>query len=286
MAQLQIKRIGYALGTEVTGVDLGSALDDETIAAIRRAWLDHPVLSFPKQDLSAEQLMAFTSRFGELDDNETSRIRDPENPYVLINSNRPIDGKPWNGLKVGRHWHSDGSLTERPEIGTFLLCKEIPEVGGDTMYANTYMAYESLSPAMQRMIEPLSAVHDISTVNTRRDPAHHLQSRPPGVHPVVKIHSETKRKALYVGERATKFVGMKEEESKPLLQFLTRHAVTYEFTYRHRWQANELVMWDNRCTMHFALSDYDLRRDPRHMIRCAVMDPMPVAERSLAPVSS
>jgi taurine dioxygenase len=271
---LQIRRMGYALGAEITGVDLRRPLDDGTVTDIRRAWLDHLVLCFPNQDLTGDQLVAFTSRFGDVENNGAdNRIAHPDNPHVAILANKPVAGKPWDGYKEGQSWHSDRSCSVSPMTGTFLLSKEIPDVGGDTMFANQYMAYESLSPAMKDILDRLSAVHDLSITKGAEKKGAGRITYPLVVHPVVKIHAETKRKALYVGQRVRQFVGMTEEESKPLLDFLTQHAVTYEFTYRHRWSVNQLVMWDNRCTMHIALSDYDLYGQPRHMIRCSLLGP-------------
>jgi taurine dioxygenase len=272
MAQLQVKKVGYALGAEASGVDLTLPLDQETIVEIRQAWLEHPVLYFRSQGLDADQLAAFTRQFGELDKNETAPLRGRGviHPNVLLNSNQPVNGKPWDGHKNGTYWHTDRSFTPIPAIGTFLLCKEAPEVGGDTLYANTYMAYETLSPAMKALIEPLYALHDSSRVKAAYGNRPEGNSPPPVEHPLVRIHSETHRKALYVGERVYQIVGMTEEESAPLLDYLNRHAVTYEFTYRHRWKANDLLMWDNRCTLHNALSDYDQRNQPRTMYRCSL----------------
>jgi taurine dioxygenase len=280
MGQIKIRRMGYALGAEVTGVDLRNPLDDATIAEIRRAWLEHLIVCFPNQDLNGNQLVAFTRRFGEqLDDNhQVPDYRDPDNPYVLFNTNKPIAGRPWSGYKVGQSWHSDRAHTRRPDIATLLLAKEMPDVGGDTIYTNMYMAYETLSPAMRAILDPLDAVHDAAKIKGfeqrgAEEAAEFRRNNPPVAQPVVKIHPETGRKALYVGDRVRKFVGMTEEESQPLLDFLVRHAVSYEFTYRHHWSVGDLIMWDNRCTMHIALMDYDLQRQPRHMIRCCTLGP-------------
>ena len=279
MAQLQIKRIGYALGAEVRGIDLSRPLDVATVAEIRRAWLEHLLLCFPDQVLDGEQLTALASRFGdELDDNNRSPLmRDPGNHYILFNTNKPINGRQPTGYKAGQNWHSDRSFTESPDVVSLLLAKEIPEVGGDTMFTNMYMAYETLSPALQGILDRLEALHDSAKIKNydqrgAEEAAEFRRDNPPVAHPVVKVHPETGRKALYVGERVSKFVGLTEEESAPLLSFLTKHAVQYEFNYRHRWKVNDLLMWDNRCLMHIALSDYD-RRQPRHMLRCTVLGP-------------
>ena len=278
MAQLHVRRLGYALGAEVRGVDLSQPLDAATFGEIHRLWLEHLVLCFPDQHLDKTGLASFAGRFGEVDDNPHSKTRDPENSEIILLTNKPIAGRPWDGYKEGQSWHSDHSVWINPTLGTFVLAKEVPEVGGDTMFANQYMAYETLSPAMQELIEDLDAVHDIAKAKGREIQsaevlANYEREYPPVVHPVVMVHPETKRKALYVGDRVRQIAGMTQEESAPLLGFLTAHAVRYEFLYRHRWRPNDLIMWDNRCMMHLALSDYDMRTQVRHLWRCSVSGP-------------
>jgi taurine dioxygenase len=283
MAPLQIRRVGYAAGAEIRGVDLSVPLDDATVAEIRQAWLEHLILCFPDQNLTdMEQLVTFTSRFGEVDRIGAAHDRDNQNPAIILLTNKARGDKPWDGHKQGEYWHSDQSQTLHPNPGTFVLAKELPAVGGDTMFSNQYMAYESLSHTMKSLLDGLEAVHD-SALRARfgyalNPAAQTNESRPrkkepPVVHPVVTVHPETKRKTLYVDQRVPHFLGMTEEESRPLLDFLLRHAVNYEFTYRHRWRVNDLIMWDNRCLMHYALVDYDQLREPRHLWRCALRGP-------------
>jgi taurine dioxygenase len=279
MVQLDIRPLGYALGAEVRGIDLRQTPSRETLAAIRVAWYDSLVLCFPDQDLGPEELVAFSELFGELDDNRAiPHNRHPDHPKVALVSNKRIGEKPWAGYRNGQNWHSDLSYTDRPATGTFLHCKERPDVGGDTMFANMYLAYERLSPTMRGIIDDLDAVHDITLVKNlaQREPAVVERMRelnPPVVHPAVRTHPETGRKALFVNERVRNFVGMAPEESAPILDFLNRHAVTPEFVYRHRWNVGDLVLWDNRCTMHIALGDFDMWNQPRHMIRTALLGP-------------
>jgi taurine dioxygenase len=275
MGAMQVRRLGYVLGAEVTGLDLRRDLDDATVASVRDAWLEHLVLVFPGQDLSAEQHVAFSRRFGALDDNEaTPYYRHPDHPEILLVTNKQVGGKPSQTRNTGRNWHSDLSYTARPAVGSLLLCKEKPDVGGDTMFTNMYRAYETLSPLLRDFLDTLWAVHDVTLVKgfEKRDPAQVAEIKrlnPPVAHPVARIHPETGRRALYVGDRVRQFVGMTEEESQPLLQFLVRHAVSDDFVYRHRWTRGDIVMWDNRCTMHIALPDFD-QTQPRHMLRCSL----------------
>jgi taurine dioxygenase len=273
---LTIRRLGYALGAQITGLDLARHVDDPTIARIRQAWLDHGVLCFPEQNLGPEQLVAFSQRFGTIDDNRQNlHMRHPDCPPVLVivSKSTTIAGKRFRGDAADK-WHTDRSHTNRPTSGSFLLAKELPQVGGDTMFANMYMAYDTLSPTMRQLLEGLSAVHDVANSPTFAGDSPEVQAQrrrlnPPVVHPVVRLHPETGRKALYVGDRIREFVGMTPEETQPLLSFVNRHAIRYEFLYRHRWSVNDLVMWDNRCTMHFAVQDYD-HTQLRRMIRCAL----------------
>ena len=279
MSQLHVKRLGYALGAEVTGIDLTAPLDDVTFAAIHTAWLAHLVLCFPRQNLTQAQFVAFAARFGEVEENRHLKTSDPENKYVTLLTNQPIDGRPWDGYKDGQNWHSDRSYRLNPTPATFVLAQELPEIGGDTMFANQYLAYETLSPAVKASVDELFAVHDHDNVTgTTLQGAEAMATMrhnfPPVVHPVVRVHPESGRKALYPGgDRARNFVGMTQPESQPLLDMLNKHAVTYEFTYRHRWRAHDLIMWDNRCLLHIALKDYDIQTQTRHLWRCNLTGP-------------
>jgi taurine dioxygenase len=279
MSALRLRRLGFALGVEITGLDLQGPVDDETIAEIRQAWLDHIVVCFPGQDLSPQEQMAFCGRFGQLDDRQAPPFRRPDVPIISLIVNKPvqIEGK-WIATQQADKWHSDRSFADRPASATFLLSKELPEVGGDTMFANLYLAYESLSPAFKRMIDPLEGVHDVTlSGNFPRESAEvqaeRVRLHPPIVHPLVRTHPETGRKALFAGGFLRKVAGMTEEESQPLTEFFGRHATSYEFVYRHRWKPNDLLMWDNRCALHVAVQDYD-PSSLRRMQRCQLIAPI------------
>jgi taurine dioxygenase len=279
MSALAVRRLGYALGAEVTGVDLSQPLDDATVAEIRKAWLDHIVLSFPRQALSPDEFTAFCRQFGPLTENWRSTNQHPEFPDIMLLTSKPVEvgGKKIDKFIAGAQWHSDLQFSEYPSSATFLLAQELPDIGGNTLFANMYLAYEALSPAMQRMIDPLSAVHDttLSVNYSTRSPADqekHRLASPPVVHPVVRVHPETGRKALFIGRRVRKFLGMTEEETQPLLAFLNEHAIRYEFIYRYIWSVSDLVMWDNRCAMHYAIRDFD-HTQMRRMIRCSLLPP-------------
>ena len=274
MSNVNVQPVGFALGAKVTGVDLSKALAQADIEAIKAAWIEHQVLVFPGQKLDPNSLIEFTRNFGELDNYETQPFnRHPEHDEVMLLSNKPIKGKVPAGANNGQNWHTDLSYTVRPAKATLVYCVEKPSVGGDTMFANMYMAYETLSPKLRDFLDGIEAVNDVSLISARRDPAimeAFKRLNPPVVHPAVRVHPESKRKALYVNDRVRTFVGLTEAESKPIIQFLCGHSVQPRFVYRHQWSVGDLVLWDNRCLTHLAVGDYD-PSEYRHMIRTSTM---------------
>lgn len=276
---IKVRRLSYALGAEITGVDLRQPLDKAAEAEVRRAWLDNLVIVFPGQELAPAQQIGFGRMFGELDDHKSVPFyRHPEHPEIYLITNKEIGGKPSETRDTGRAWHSDHSFTTRPTMATMLYCREIPPTGGTTMFTNMYLAYETLSDGLKAMLEKLEAVHSFAYYSARglkgRNPeqiAHMNRINPPVAQPVVRVHAETGRKALYVSEMMTShFLGMTQDESAGLLKHLFAHSVRPEFTYRHSWRVNDLLMWDNRCTMHLAPADYT-HDQPRHMHRITVL---------------
>jgi taurine dioxygenase len=276
MSKLKVERVGHACGARVTGLDLARPLSSADVAAIREAWLEHLVLVFPEQKLDAQSLVDFTRNFGELDDYATQPFnRHPDIDEVFVLTNKRTNGKPSPTYNSGQNWHTDLSYTTRPAKGTSVYCIEKPSVGGDTMFANMYLAYERLSPKMRELLDGLECVHDASLIEglDKRGPEVANEFRrlnPPVVHPAVRLHPESGRKALYVNERVRNFLGLSEAESKPIVKFLCEHSVQPRMTYRHYWSVGDLVMWDNRCTVHLAVGDYD-PAEIRHMIRTSGM---------------
>jgi taurine dioxygenase len=260
---IQVERLAYGLGAAVTGIDLAKPLDAATRAAVQAAWLEHLVLVFPGQPLDMQQQIAFSRNFGELELHPEKHYRHPQFPEIFEITNRTVNGKRSETAEVGRTWHSDGAFTLRPPTGSLLHCREIPAYGGDTWFSNMYLAYERLSDTMKRVIDGLEVVNDLGHYMDvkNRDPsktADHLRDNPPVVQPLVRVHPETGRKALYLNETVTRQIhGMTMAESEGLLRFLFAHQVRPEFTYRHHWRRHDLVLWDNRCTMHLAPKDYD-----------------------------
>ena len=271
MARLTVKRIAGALGAEIAGADLRE-LDDETLAAIRAAWLEHLVLFFRDQPLTPAQFMAFASRIG----------RPIEYPFVKGIAGFPeiIEVKKLEHEKVnfGGVWHSDTAYLEEPPMASMLLAREIPPYGGDTLFANMYLAYETLSVGMKRLIDPLCAVNSSAKADVTRtredrlktDARDDIGKELAAEHPVVRTHPETGRKALYVNFAHTvRFRGMTEQESAPLLKFLFQHQIKPEFTCRFTWQVGSLALWDNRCAQHNPVNDYHGYRRVMHRITLA-----------------
>ena len=272
MNRFEIKPLAGALGAEILGIDLARDLDDMTTAALRRAFLDHLVIFFRDQALAPAAFLAFASRFGEV----------VEYPFVagiegfpLIT---PVVKLEHEKINFGGVWHSDTAYLETPPMGSMLLAREVPEAGGDTLFANMYLAYETLSPGLRAMLDPLKAVNSSAKANVTRTREDRIRSDPTGrsnqifeaEHPVVRTHPETGRKALYVNAGHTvRFAGMSEAESTPLLEYLFRHQTQPEFTCRFRWRVGSLAFWDNRAAQHNPINDYHGQRRAMHRVTLA-----------------
>lgn len=275
---LKLRRLSHALGAEVHGIDVSREVSEAFFGDIYRAFLQFGILLFRDQDITREQHIEFSRRFGELDRHDAlPRDRHPRYPELLMVTNEPKpDGSPSDTKYTGRQWHSDMSFTTAPSLGSLLRSYAVPEVGGDTLFANMYAAYDALSDGMKALIANLHGIHLSGTrriANSesgipRADEQRRLN--PPVAQPVVRVHPETGRKALYIGEKVNRFDGMTEEESKPLIDYLVRHATRPEFVYRHQWKKNDIVAWDNRCVMHQALGDFD-ETQLRHLERTTVL---------------
>lgn len=269
---MAFRPLSYALGAEVLGIDLSKDISAATFDEVHQAFLRYGILLFRDQHLTREQHIAFSRRFGELDCNERSPDTDPQYPELIIITTRPkADGTPSESRYTGRLWHSDLCHTLTPAMGSLLRCIERPDVGGDTLFSNMYLAYDTLSDGMKKLLEGLYGIHargrQYDTMSTER--VAFLKGLRPVAQPAVRVHPETGRKTLYIGEKVKQFVGFTPEESRPLLDFLNRHATRPEFVYRHQWRKHDIVMWDNRCTQHQALGDFDMTQI-RHMERTTI----------------
>jgi len=275
---IKLRKLSYALGAEVRDVQVGGPMSEQAFGEIYQAFLDYGILLFRGQDVTREQHIEFSRRFGELDRHDAlPRDRRKDYPELLMVTNEPKpDGSPSDTKYTGRQWHSDMSFTTAPSLGSLLRCYAVPEVGGDTLFASMYLAYDALSDGMKKLIANLHGVHFSGTRKLANDntgverQAEQKRINPPVAQPVVRVHPETGRKALYIGEKVRRFDGMTEDESKPLIDFLVAHATRPEFVYRHQWRANDILAWDNRCTMHQALGDFD-ETQLRHLERTTVL---------------
>ena len=267
--RLEVRPLSGAIGAEVFGVDLAEPQGEDTIREIRAALLEHVVIFFRDQELAPQQLLALAERFGE--PAEYPFIKGlPECPLVL-----PVVKEPHERTNFGGIWHSDTAYLERPALGTLLYALETPPAGGDTLFANMYLAYETLSEGMRRLLEGLRGVNVAGkavTLKTREE-MHSKRGTAAdpeavsAVHPVVRTHPETGRKSLYVNFAHTlRFEGMTEEESAPLLNYLFTHQIKPEFTCRFRWQPGSLAFWDNRASQHYPLNDYHGHRRVMHRV--------------------
>ena len=266
---MKIEKLSTALGAEIHGVDLAGDLTDAAVAAIRSALLEHLVVFFREQALTPAQFLAFAQRIGE--PIEYPFIKGlPEHPLII-----PVVKLEHERSNFGGVWHSDTTYLDTPPMGSMLLAREVPAAGGDTLFANQYLAYEALSEGMRRLLEGLTAVNSSAKADVtqsredrmRSDAREDARREYTAEHPVVRTHPETGRKALYVNTGHTvRFAGMSEDESAPLLEFLFRHQIKPEFTCRFRWRPGSLAFWDNRAAQHYPLNDYHGERRVMHRI--------------------
>jgi len=271
---IEVKPIAGALGAEIEGVVLSEDIGNAVFSEIQQALHENLVIFFRDQDLTPDEHKDFGHRFGTLNIHPQYVPLDGH-PEIL-----PVLKEPEDTLNIGASWHTDVSFLEQPSMGSILYAHEVPRSGGDTMFANQYLAYESLSEGMREMLDGMTAVHSDRVLSNPSSAANRNEGRSTLIreeamtdeeivneHPVVRTHVETGRKCLYVNRAfTTRFSGMTEEESKPLLEFLYAHAARPEFTCRFRWEKHSVAFWDNRCTQHYALNDYPGQRRAMHRV--------------------
>lgn len=285
LASFSMRPASRALGMEIVGLDLSRPMEDEVIAALRKTLAEHCVLLFRNQKLTPDQHIAFSRRFGELEHHVLKDFLMEGYPELYVLSNiRSGGNRPIGRAGAGQYWHTDLSYTAEPSMGSVMYAIEVPQTGGDTMFANMYTAYETLSEPMKRLLAGLKAVHDFAYTQatqiagkgyTRPATPEELAKVPPVEHPVLRIHPDSQRKALYVNPgMTTHIVGLKPAENRAILDLLFAHSTRPEFVYRHRWQVGDVVFWDNRSTMHCAVDDYN-ENDRRHMVRTTIRGDRP-----------
>ena len=261
--ELVVERIGAPMGARVLGLDLRN-VDDNIFVHVNEMFLRYHVLVFPKQNLNPEDHKTFARRWGELMPFPYGGL--PEHPEIVVLQNR---GKQRD---VNQHWHSDMTYEARPPKLTMLYCVQAPALGGETAFANQHLAFAELSTGLQGALSEISAWHtaeDLAVIYGQ-DP----QRAPRATHPVIRSHDQTGDKALYVcGAFTRRFTDWTRSESRPLLEFLFAHSARPEFQIRHQWEPGDLVMWDNRSVLHFAVHDHG---DEQRLIhRLQVLGPAP-----------
>lgn len=268
---IRVEPVAGALGAEILGVDLTQPLDDDEFAVIRQAFHDHAAIFFRDQEITPEQHVTLARRFGPINVN---RFFTPVEGHPEV---AEVRKEPDQKKNIGEAWHTDHSYDEVPALGSMLLAREVPDHGGDTMFASMYLAYEALSDGCKRMLDGLRAVHSSRHIfgheaayrgtdleGRIHNPEAATQD---AVHPVVIRHPETGRKALYVNKSFTVGIeGWSAEESAALLSFLYEHGARPEFTCRFRWRNGSIALWDNRCTWHYAVNDYHGQRRLMHRV--------------------
>ncbi len=282
---MQVNRLSEALGAEISGIDISRA-DDQTFAAVHQVFLDHQVVVIREQQISVEDHIAFSRRFGDLEIHISGDHLLAGHPEILLVTNKMKDGKYIGVENAGDTWHSDLSYMDKPCMGALLYALEVSAVGGDTEWSNMYAAYDALAPDMKKRLDGLKARHTFNRLRNPRvtlpkqhkeDAKEHYEriSPPDAIHPVVRTHPETGRKALYVSPRFT--IGIEDipdADAQDLLDELFDHAVQRQFIYHHKWRVGDLLIWDNRCTLHLACRGIP-EGQIRHMHRTTVAGDIP-----------
>jgi len=270
---ITVSQLSPAVGAEISGVDIASGLSEQQFTEIRRAFVENGVIFFRDQDLTPDQHIEFADRWGEINVNRFFKAVD-SHPRIA-----EVRKEPEQTRNIGVNWHTDHSYDQVPAMGSILYAREVPEVGGDTLFAGMAAAYEALSDGLKTTLRELRAEHssrhafgrlanldpdEIDIVGRVGNPEAAIQD---AVHPVVIEHPLSGRPCLYVnGDFTLRFEGWTDEESQPLLEFLYRHAVNAAFTCRFRWTPGALAVWDNRAVQHCALNDYHGHRRLMHRI--------------------
>ena len=270
MSEIIINPTLGSIGAEISGVDLSLDLSDAVFSEIRQTFIEHGLIFFRNQELTPDDHLRFAKRWGKININRFFAKVDGYEQTAEVKKD------PDQEINIGGAWHTDHSYDQIPAMGSILLAKETPKTGGDTLFANMYRAYESLSDGLKRTLESMNACHSSRHVfgsHTGYAEASNQRIGNPelatqdAIHPVIITHPESKRKALYVNPEFTvNFEGWTKEESQPLLDYLTEHSTRPENITRFNWEPGSIAFWDNRCTWHFALNDYPGEKRLMHRI--------------------
>ena len=279
---LEVRVLCPTFAAEITSVDLAAPITDALFDRIYDAFLAHQLLLFRDQQLEPGDQVTFARRFGSVQVHVMNQYHADGWPEIYYLSNLGADGKP-TGKHPDRgtvHWHTDGSWARRTGQATLLYAVEVPAAGGETRFASMYDAYEALDDTTKRRLGSLRAVHNLDFSRTRRHgedlmTEEQKKARPPVDHPIVRIHPETGRKCIFLGDHAWLVQGMPLEEGRQLIEDLNARVIDPERVYTHRWRPGDLVVWDNRCMLHKA-EPYDVARQARVMRRCTVVGEVPI----------
>jgi taurine dioxygenase len=260
--QFDVRPFAEKVGAEIVGLDLSRPLNDADFARVHQAHLDYHVVVFRDQQITPQQQIDFSRRFGVLQIHVLKQFLLANHPEILIVSNIVENGQPVGLGDAGKYWHSDLSYKELPSLGSMLYAQELPSQGGDTLFADMHLAWDTLPEPLRKAVEGRNAVHSYTS---RYSHGHNADNWRPTLsaeqlaqvavvsHPIVRTHPENGRKALFVSEGfTTHIVGLPEDESQAILTELYAHSVRPEGVYRHKWQENDMVFWDNRSLIHLA----------------------------------
>ncbi|HUG21741.1 TauD/TfdA dioxygenase family protein [Piscinibacter sp.] len=282
MGTPQIEPLSTTMGADVSGVDLARELDGAEFAAIEAAFHRFKLLRFPAQRISETEQIDFSRRFGKLQVHVLDQFRHPRHPEIYVLSN--VDRE--TGRTIGHHpdmgtltWHSDLSFQRQPALATILYGIETPAVGGETQFADMAAAYDALDGAMKRRLDGLRAIHDLDVSRRRMGEAPMTEAQrreaPPVNHPLVRTHPDTGRKILYLSRHVSRIDGLPDDDSEALIDELMAHATQPRFVFGYRWRPGDVVMWDNRSTIHRATA-YDTSAERRVIHRTVVLGDVPV----------
>jgi alpha-ketoglutarate-dependent taurine dioxygenase len=279
---LEVRELSPTFGVEILGVDLSAPMADAFFDRIYDAFLRHQLLLFREQHLEPGDQVTFARRFGSVQVHVMNQYHADGYPEIYYLSNLGADGKP-SGKHPDRgtvHWHTDGSWARRTGQATLLYALEVPTAGGETRFASMYDAYDALDEATRQRLAPLRAIHNLDFSRTRRHgedlmTEEQKKARPPVAHPIVRIHPETGRNCVFLGDHAWYIQDMPFDEGRQLIEDLNAAIVDPERVYTHHWRPGDLVIWDNRCMLHKA-EPYDVASEARVMRRCTVVGEVPI----------
>jgi taurine dioxygenase len=263
---IEIRKVSPRIGAEIQGVDVRN-LDDAAFRAIYQAFLDHILIVVPGQDLTEQQFLDFSARFGELKAHITKKAHHPRHPFLLLMDNRIEDTRTGEETKtasprlvrIGNVWHTDTSYDYIAAKATGMYAVNVPSTGGDTLFSNSYLAWDTLPEHLKKKLEARSATYVYGgRLKRQQDRMEESEKgRPPAVHPLVQVHPETGRTSLYFNDgQITSIIGMETTESDAVIAELAAHTASADGDYRHKWRRGDVVLWDNRCSIHCATGDY------------------------------